>query len=62
MLLACALPELFDEAFYMSPMRSNLEFKVMHSTTPVLGTVTVSRLSLLGIAKSACTHRNRKVQ
>ncbi len=28
-LLACGLPVLFDEAFYMSPMRKNLSFKLM---------------------------------
>jgi superfamily II DNA helicase RecQ len=27
-LLACGLPTLFDEAFYISPMRRNLEFNV----------------------------------
>jgi superfamily II DNA helicase RecQ len=27
-LLACGLPVLFDEAFYMSPMRKNLSFKL----------------------------------
>ena len=55
-LLTCGLPVLFDEAFYMSPMRKNLSFKLTYlkdGTTSVTSHRLIMQNSVAAIKQHA---------